>query len=522
MEQSPVSRQGGRLGAVVVAAVFVASRLALAQAGMTFDTRPIHDSFALADPALLRDELFATLANLHVQPPLFNLVVGLGLRLGPGADRLVFHLAFLVLGLVLALGVYSALVRVGAGVTSATIATVALVLSPSVFLYEHWFHYDYPVAVLLCVALVVLQRYAEHRRPLDAGLFLALLAAVALTRSMFHLGWLVAWAVVLVVGTRRDPAVARWRVAAAAVVAVTAVAGTYVNTLRVSGQFTSSTTLGISLAKITTFQLDEEARRQLVAEGELSPLALVPPASPLPLYGDLVRPHPPSGLAVLDEPAKGGAEAAEPFQSNFNNLDYVELSDRYLADAVTTVQRHPEAYLRGVVTAVATFFQPPSGFFGVVDNRRTVAAVDRAYNVALLDLSAPGGQPVAQAPAAANRFAPPPVGPAWLVVVAYALALVGGGVWSAALVRRRQPVLVVAFLWSTIAYVFAVGNLLEVGENNRFRLYSDPLLLVLVVAGLLAWRRRRSPGPASTEAGICHAAAVPVTADRRCPVCPGR
>lgn len=513
MEHSALSRQR-RLGAVVVVAVFVASRLALARTGVTFDTRPIQDSFALVDPALLRGELFATLADLHVQPPLFNLVVGLGLRLDPDTARGVFHLAFLVLGLVLALGVYSALVRVGAGVGWAIIATSALVLAPSVFLYEYWFHYDYPVAVGLCAALVALQRYAEHRRPRDAGLFLALLAALALTRSMFHLGWLVAWAVVLVVGARQEPVRARWRVAAAAVVAVTAVAGVYANSLRVSGQFASSTTLGISLAKITTFQLDDEARRQLVAEGELSPLALVPPASPLPLYGDLVRPRPPTGSAVLDEPAKAGADAAEPFRSNFNNLDYVDLSERYLADAVATVRRHPEAYLRGVLTAVATFFRPPSAFFGVVDNQLEVAGVDRAYNVALLELSAPGEQVVAQAPAAAHRFAPA-AGPAWLVVVAYALALVGGGVWVGAAARRRRPVLVVAFLWSTIAYVFAVGNLLEVGENNRFRLYSDPLLLVLVVAALVAWRRRRSARPASTEAGICHAAAVRITADRR-------
>lgn len=511
MEQSSTSTDRHRIGVLVVVTVFVASRLALALAGVAFDTRPIRDSFALVDPALLRDQLFVTVAHLHTQPPLFNLAVGLGLQLGPDAARVVFHLAFLGLGLALALAVHHALVGVGASVAVATAVTIALVLSPSVFLYEHWFHYDYPVAVLLCGAVVVLQRYAERRRPLDAGLFLALLAAVALTRSMFHLGWLVAWAVVLVVGARRDPGRARWSVAGAAMAAVVAVAGVYANSLRVSGEFASSTTLGISLAKITTFQLDDEVRRRLVAAGELSPLALIPPASPLPHYRDLVSPHPPTGVAVLDEATKGGGDPGASYQSNFNNLDYVGLSDGYLADALAVVQLHPEAYLRGIATAVATFFRPPSHFFALADNRVEIDAVDRAYNLALLDLTATAEQPVAQVPGAADHFAPPPGGPTWLVVAAYALALVGGAGWVVSRMWRRRPVLVVVFLWSTVAYITAVGTLLEVGENNRFRLYSDPLVVVLVVAALVAWRRRRHQ---RAKGAICHAATVLPTAER--------
>ena len=493
-----------RLGAAVVVAVFVASRLALAASGVEFDARPVQDSFALVDVDLLRDELVSTIANLHTQPPLFNLAVGLGLQLGPDLALHAFHLAFLGLGLVLSLGVYLALVRLGAGIPTAALATSALVCSPSVFLYESWFHYDYPVAVLLVLAVVALQRYAGRRRPLDAALFLGLLAAVALTRSMFHLAWLVAWAVALAVGARRARPRARMAVAAAAVVSVAAVAGAYANSLRVSGEFASSTTLGISVAKITTFQLDDDVRRQLVAEGALSPYALVYPASPLPEYRHLLDPHPPTGLAVLDEPTKQGAEPTTPFRTNFNNLDYVELSDRYLADAVRTVRLRPQAYARGVVTAVRTFFRPPSAFFGLAGNRAEVDVVDRAYNLVLLDLTATDEQPVARTPGGGDRFAPPPGGPTWLVVGAYSVALGGGAAEVLTRLRRRRPVLVLAFLWSTVAYVTVVSNLLEVGENNRFRLYSDPLALLLVVALALAWRRRHQG-----DVSVCQAAEVP-------------
>ncbi len=515
MEEGAPSRARRRLGALVVVVAFVASRVALWLAGVDFDVRPINDSFALVDAALLRDDLFTTLVNLHVQPPLFNLAVGLGLKLGPAALH-VFHAAFLGLGLVLALGMYAALIRVGAGVALAVVATTALVLSPSVFLYEHWFHYDYPVAALLCLALVVLQRYAEHRRPLDACVFLGLLTAVALTRSMFHLAWLGAWATALVLAARHDAPRARRGVAAAAVLGVAAVAGVYANSQRVSGQFTSSTTMGVSLAKITTFQLDEEVRSDLVAQGKLSPLALVDPASPLARYRVLLSPHPPTGVPALDEPTKGSAEATTPFRSNFNNRDYAELSDRYLADAVATVRLRPAAYLQGVLGAVRTFFRPPSTFFALAGNRERVDALDRVYGLAVLAGTASTEQPAPQPPRAAERFTPPPGGTAWLVVGAYGLALVGGAVWVGQRLRRRRPVLVVAFSWSTVAYVTAVGNLLEIGENNRFRLYSDPLVVVLVVAMVLAWRRRRRVAEGShTSASmpVCHAARMSATAE---------
>ncbi|MDQ3353009.1 MAG: hypothetical protein M3507_00715 [Actinomycetota bacterium] len=86
---------------------------------------------------------------------------------------------------------------------------------------------------------------------------------------------------------------------------------------------------------------------------------------------------------------------------------------------------------------------------------------------------------------------------AWNLVVGYALALLGG-LW--ALWRNRRgdvqgATLVLAFLWSTIAYIVVISNALEVGENTRFQMYTELLVLILVVL----WRGRRIT-PTSTEA----------------------
>jgi len=60
--------------------------------------------------------------------------------------------------------------------------------------------------------------------------------------------------------------------------------------------------------------------------------------------------------------------------------------------------------------------------------------------------------------------------------------LVGFGlraVWRGEPARRT----VIAYLCFAIMYVAFTGNLLEVGENNRFRFMTDPLYVVLL--GLL-------------------------------------
>ncbi len=89
-----------------------------------------------------------------------------------------------------------------------------------------------------------------------------MLAVLVLTRSLFHPLWFLAWAAVLVVHRRQADS---RRVVAVSAVALLPILAVHVNNLRVAGSFTTSSSLGVSLAKITTFQLPEEERWALVA-----------------------------------------------------------------------------------------------------------------------------------------------------------------------------------------------------------------------------------------------------------------
>lgn len=488
-------------GAPVVIVAFVLSRLALAAvAGVRFETRPLNDAVQLLDRGQLRDHLFESLLHLHAQPPLFNLFIGLGLRAPDHLEAELFYGLYLAAGLGLALGLYAALRR--AGVSTPVAAGLAIVFScsPGVFLYENWLHYDYLVVFLLVAAVVALQRYAAGRQTVDAGWFVAALAAIVLTRSLFHPAWLALSVVLVLVLAGGD----RRRVLAAVSLPVLVVAGLQVQRYATFGTPALSSGLGVSLAKITVFQLQPDDRQAMVVIGELSPVSGVEPLSPAASYAGVVPSPPPTGVPVLDEQDKGTYEnppTNDRFRVNMNGLAFIEISEAYLKDSLHVLRTYPGVYLQGVKTATELFFRPTSDFFTLAENRARVAPIEGFYNRALLGVVA-GGAGEFALPEARTQYRLGPARTAWTVVAAYAGAVIGGAVFLVrSLLRRRAPVeavVVCGFLWFTIVYIFLVSNLLEVGENNRFRLYSDPLVLVLLATLVVGWReaRKRARGAA--------------------------
>ena len=47
------------------------------------------------------------------------------------------------------------------------------------------------------------------------------------------------------------------------------------------------------------------------------------------------------------------------------------------------------------------------------------------------------------------------------------------------------------FVWFNVAWVTLVANAVEVGENNRFRSVTDPLVLALLAGLTVGWLTQR-------------------------------
>ena len=481
----------------VMIVVFVMSRIAIAITGVRFDDKPIFYAYQLLDASTLQHHLLDSVWHLHGQPPLFNLFIGAVMKVAPTHYKIVFKFAYLAISLGLTLCLFRIFTRLWVPPAIAAVVTLVFTTSPSVFLYENWLLYELPLNLMLCLAILALQRYTNHHRLSDAAVFLGSLAAMLLLRSLFHLLWFATWTAVLVLHHYHQRA--EWRrVVVLAAVPLVVVCSVYVKNAYLFGVPTTSTWLGMSLAKVTTFQLDEDERRQLIARHELSPYAIIEPFSPLHVYRGLAPMPPPTGVAVLDDPVKGEVDptTAGGYHTNYNNLAYIAISERYLTDVKWVLRWRPMAYLAGLRSSFQTFFLPSSDFFAVSDNRAHVASLAEFYNRVFGGVTLEGSGATTP-PAVSRHYRPEQVRIAWFIVFAYVVAAVFGArsLWRAW--RSRAEIgaspLVVAFLWGNLVYITVVCNLLEVGENNRFRLLTDPLVLALLgmlIAQALGRRRR--------------------------------
>ncbi|MDQ4098000.1 MAG: hypothetical protein M3144_09060 [Actinomycetota bacterium] len=477
----------------VLAAGFVTSRAVYAALGVRFDSVPYREFWQYVDPVAVGRDPVGSFLHLHIQPPLFNMaMIGAG-KASPFPVGPTLHVLFLATGLALAAASFALLRRFGVADRPAVAVALLVACNPTAILYENWLFYAYPTALLLVVATLLITRYAQSRRSRDAVLFFAAMAAVILTRSVFHAVWLLVAGVGLLLVT--VPA-ARRAVLAAAVVPFLLVCALLVKNLVLFDQFSSSSWLGMNLARISTFQIPEGERHRLVRDGDLSALALRPTFAYYDLYADsgfgTVRPG--SGHPVIDEAVKSDGSP------NFNYAGYLGIYRQYLTDALASIRLRPGAYVRGQATAFVLYLNSPSDYLVRTENQRRIAALDATWRTV-----AYGEVPRAltdslredQSPLVNRMFM---MGLSVAAVLA-AVALVGGRLLVAVVRRRRtaEPAIVgLLFAWLTLCYFTVVVNAVELGENQRFRFEVEPLL-VLLAAGLghELWRR-----PASSAAEV--------------------
>ncbi len=436
---------------LTLAGVFIAERVILAIVGIRFNVDALSWYWQVLDPVLLRGQLMESIFFLHAQPPLFNLVVGIALKLAPGEATWLLHGLFSCLGLALALVLFVGLLELNWPPRTAALAVAVAALTPGWIVYENWLFYDFPVLVLLAVACVALLRFARTGRWGSLGIFGVAVVTLGLTRSLFHLVWVVvSIGIVLVV----QPRLRVRRAVTVLLLPVVLVAGWYAKNQVIFGFFGPSSWLGLSLAKTATARLDPVDREALVSNGALSRYALVKPFSPLERYEAADgRRFPNSEIAVLGQRVKSSGSP------NFNHRGFVDVSAQCRTDAIKVIAGYPTVYVRSVATAVKRFFSSAVAFPPFLDNLVVMAPVFQLGE---------------------KTWSRPPV-----VVAAFVGALLFSvfGAFGAFRQGRRAEWGVRLWVIWTLLWVLVVGSLVEVGENHRFRFLVTPLVWLTLADG---------------------------------------
>lgn len=474
-----------------VVALFAVSRALYALLGLHFDASTLPTYMQFIDPQLLEDRLLESLWFYHANPPMLNLLAGVGLKLFGGHADLFYSAVFHLLGLLLAAIVYALTLRLSGSRVAAIVATGLTVFSPSFVLYENWFMYSFPAAALLTLSAWLLYRYVQTRQTKWAVAFFSALALLLLTRSLFHLAWMVLIASLLTIALWSH----RRQVLLAAAVPLLVVVLWYGKNYYYFGSFSTSTWMGLGLSNISTLVVTREELQPLVNEGRLSRYALVSRYTQKD-YLFQAQP-PPTGIPVLDQVRKSTGSY------NFNNQQIVAINRYYTHDAVTVIKTYPFSYVIGLIISNRLFFSPSSlNSYFTAENRAAARPIERILNPVLYGV---GTEPH-RARQPHFGFAEPwplkvntsiPLIALWLLVLGYGYAQSRRGLLSHD--PEQQPrAVVIGFIVVSALYVYAVGTALELAENYRYRFLIEPLFMVLtatsatsVIRFCRAWRTPR-------------------------------
>ncbi len=484
-------------GSAVAVAAVLAAFVTMVHAGVRLHEDDLGNSWQLIERGELAKDPFGSVWYLHIQPPLHNLVVGSVLRWSPfpAMGSIVFLYVVALVGIAVLLVDLLGRWRVRPLIAGPIVA-LALV-NPNLLSTVGVASYEVPVAFLLVASVWWFQR--QLQRPGLAPLLglSVTLTALAMTRSLFHPAFVVA-VVVLAAAARAVP----WRhVVVAVALPILVIGGWMVKNQILFGTPTMSSWLGWNLQRGVTAPMARDQVKAAVRAGDVTSLALEYPWGTIDQYDrwldGCVPTHDHPAVTVKVRPNHGGFVV-----SNFNNECYLPLYAESQRNAIAMIKREPGRYLQTRGTALQFSFSMAAVGVGSSDFATPGRKVpDRTWMDALGD-SLLG--PVHAASNMDDWNQPLLLGGDLRYRTSITLALLAFGVFVRSVVAAvrlgRSGWRDRAENWSTdelvwllvgvgAGLVILVGDLIEFGENGRFRSMLDPLLVALPLAALARMMR---------------------------------
>jgi hypothetical protein len=480
-----------------VTVLFVVSRVAYFAAGIRFDLSPLlarrDTEMQLLSTSLLKHHLIASVWDLNSQPPLFNLYSGILLKLPGGLREPVAVVTFLALGLVIVLCACAAMIELHVPTWLALLATALIIADPAFVIYENWLSYGYPTAALLTFAVLAVARYVRTGSRLWGLGFFAALALVVLLDSSFQYLWLAVVLVAVLVGLWGR----RRTILLVALIPLLFVVGWAAKDAAQFGTFTTSSWLGMNLAKTTISAAGTQRVDALVRSHVLTPFAQVPIFASVSNYIPRWVPPPHTGSPALDQSIRADGSP------NFNNLAYVAASKRFLHEDLAFIKADPGFYTNMVAKSAALALVPSDQYDFVTVNRDRVLGWSRLYDTAVMTQASDDPNPAG--PALYFNKGPSPSQISYTTLLLIGLTIVGCPflVWRWRR-RDRGSAVTLTFLWLTVVYLLATTSLIEFGENNRYTMSMGPLPVIASAAVVTAVARalhRRPNGPSAASSG---------------------
>jgi hypothetical protein len=405
----------------------------------------IHRMWQTIDVHLLREHFAESIFFMHTQPPLYNILVGAVVKTFPEQYYFIFQVLNMSLTWATAILIYYTLCRLGVNKVMNLLVGIFFMISPAVILYENLNSYTIFTVFLISLLTYFLTCYLTESTLGSLSGVSSTALALVLTRSSFHLIW---FAVLLIlIWRRRDR-----RTMIISIVCFCIATGWYLKNFYLYGSFNASSWLGMSLARVvpTFTQIGKIGPFKALTEYDSSGLAQ--------------NPYP--NVALLTQAKKLGTG-----YTNFNHYRYVSISSQFQKEVFASIATHPGPYLWGVGQSFVIYFNPATHAPFVNKNYVKLGAYSRWLSLNFAD---PGFY-------TRGSYSITGALPAFLLYISVLGLIVVN--WRSGFFNHREKRLVVILLF-ILAYGMLVGNLIESGENNRFRFEIHTGFLTLLVLSL--------------------------------------
>jgi Dolichyl-phosphate-mannose-protein mannosyltransferase len=446
--------------------LFVISRIIIRIIGIEMDYQALYRNWQYLSVDTLHHDLLQGIWYDHTQPPLFNLLLGTVLKISGTSAPLVFSLLFKVITLLNTFVLLKLLKENTNHKNIPLLFSLIYLLSPATMLFENELFYTSFITLLLLLSCNYLLQYQASGKPGKLLGFFIPLALICLTRSMYHLAWLLIPWLFLFVSSRKQKSTRKVLLTGLFFIAVAC--GWYIKNYLIFGSFTSSTWGGMNIAR----NVFHDA---VITDSER--IASIEPFSKISAYKNFLPPDPGAAFKGLND-----RDLLEEMKNdsfiNEKHAGYIDISRQYLQASKQQVRDHPGAYLKNVVQSAIIFFAPATRYPVNEAQARKIKYYDLLYSFNLSQL-AEGKQE--------RRIA--------LTVSAFPKFIIYFLVFFFILrnwIQKKQIALLHLFIIYVIGYIFCISSLFEHYENMRFRYEAEPLFLVLAAGVLAEWLNKRS------------------------------
>ncbi|PWT78485.1 MAG: hypothetical protein C5B59_01655 [Bacteroidetes bacterium] len=432
---------------------FIISRIIVTLLGIRMNQVALYLYWQYLDVETLRHHLMLGVWYDHAQPPVFNILLGLILKLTGSGAPFVFEWVFKLISLINSLLILSMLKEIGVSRMIALFLSLLYLLSPATLLYETELFYTTFISLFLLLTVRSLIKF-EKTPGLRTGwgIFIPL-AITCLTRSMYHILWFFLVIVLVFLHFRKRKIGNTWLLSAIAPFLI--VFCWYLKNWVIFGTFSASTWIGMNFARNVFHDNIVTDSSKIEAYSPFSKISTYQPF----ISGELSRKF--SGVNDRD--------LLKEFKNdsfvNENHIDYIEVSKKYMDASKQYVKQHPIAYLKNVAQSSLIFFTSATRYPMIEDKSDQIRYYDIIYSFNLSHFAKGKEQRrIALALSAIPK----------LIIYLLVFYLI-----IRTAIRTRDISLYNLFIIFTILFVFGVSTLLEHYENMRFRYEIEPLFLLL-------------------------------------------